>query len=348
MRVGILTWFFAGNYGAKAHSFALQQYIKSLGHECEFVQYYPSNAKVLNLKMNIGRQHTKGKLIPIMKGMVRCYRFNSWNKNYSKSHLVKNAHEIDDLGLDLIILGSDEVFNTIHPLFDSTYYGVGILKTPCITYAPSAGQDDCTKKLPIELTQSLNKMKYVSARDTNTKKLLENNCNKQVAEVVDPTMLYNFSDITSDFPESNYILIYSFNSWDEYAEQIKQYGREKNLKIISIGKTRTWADKSYDAISFTNWLGAFQKADVVVTDSFHGLVFAIKNKKQFVTLSRHDKINKINNLLQSFNIEREFYNGKRDLASYLDDFIQYDVVYKDIEERVVFSKNYIMKAIDEL
>lgn len=50
--------------------------------------------------------------------------------------------DIDKLGLDLLILGSDEIFNVAHPTFDPIYYGVGVKEVPIITYAPSSGQYD--------------------------------------------------------------------------------------------------------------------------------------------------------------------------------------------------------------
>ena len=56
--------------------------------------------------------------------------------------------------MDLLILGSDEIFNIAHPTFDPIYYGVGVENTPIITYAPSSGQYDVNQNLPCLLYTS--------------------------------------------------------------------------------------------------------------------------------------------------------------------------------------------------
>ena len=43
MKIGILTWYFGINYGARAHSLALYQTVRNLGYDCEFIQYTSSN-----------------------------------------------------------------------------------------------------------------------------------------------------------------------------------------------------------------------------------------------------------------------------------------------------------------
>ena len=79
----------------------------------------------------------------------------------------------------MIILGSDEVFNLEHPLFDPIYYGVG-LKTVCMTYAPSSGQCNEDMDITDEMKKSLMRMVSISARDMHTKSLIQHNVKKNV------------------------------------------------------------------------------------------------------------------------------------------------------------------------
>lgn len=87
---------------------------------------------------------------------------------------------------------------------------------------------------------------------------------------------------------------------------------------------------------------AFKNATLVVTDSFHGTVFALKNKKDFVILGRYDKVNKINNLLSGFDIKRKFYENNTSIDEYLSiDKLDYEIVNKKIDSCINSSIDYL-------
>lgn len=96
---------------------------------------------------------------------------------------------------------------------------------------------------------------------------------------MDPTFLYDYKEYEHSLPVDKYILVYSFSEWKNYGAKVREYAKEHDLKIVSIGRKICWADKSYDIIGLEEWLGAFASAELVITDSFHGTVFALKNKK---------------------------------------------------------------------
>lgn len=343
MRVGILTWYYAANYGAKAHSLGLQKKVIELGHECELIDYKPKGMKVLNYKMSMGREYSGGNILNSIRGFQRCRKFIRGNSRYITSKTVHSAKEIDQLGYDLIILGSDEVFNLEHPLFDPIYYGVG-LKTVCMTYAPSSGQCNEDMDITDEMKKSLMRMVSISARDMHTKSLIQHNVKKNVDLVVDPTFLYDYKEYEHSLPVDKYILVYSFSEWKNYGAKVREYAKEYDLKIVSIGRKICWADKSYDIIGLEEWLGAFASAELVITDSFHGTVFALKNKKEFVIMGREDKLNKINDLMELFELNRKFYFGKESIDSYLSEKLDYSAIEEKIKELSDESVQYLKEA----
>lgn len=349
LKIGILTWFFGTNYGAKLHSFALMKTIQNMGHECFIIDYRPENYLKTNFWMSLNFQKRSRHPILVLKALNRWKKFNSFNEKYNLTKRVYTANEIDSLGLDVIVLGSDEIFNLDHVLSQSIYYGVGIKNTKLITYAPCSGFLDIQIELPEEIKTSLNKMYCISSRDEHTKKLIENNVNRNVEVVADPTLLYDFRPISNPFKENNYILLFSFSPWDEYQNEIKKYAKQKGKRVISVGRFCSWADHSYVDISVGDWLGAFEGADFVITDSFHGLCFAIKNHKEFLVLGRSDKTNKINDLLMMLHIERPIYDGGEDLYQMLltNEEIDYSLVEHTIKEMKVKSINYLKKGIEE-
>lgn len=331
MRIGILTWFSGYNYGARAQSYALLNVILKLGHDCEFVNFEPKDFKKYCRKGNLNCWYPYRRPIRAIKCFIRCFRYEKDLKKLSIGTKVYSAEEIDSLGYDMIIIGSDSIFNIHHPMFHSVYYGVGLKKTPYIYYAPSCESMNTEEELPEELCEALYHAKVISVRDENTrtiiKRALKKNDNRDISVLLDPSLLYDYCDITSLIPEKNYILIYSFSNWGKYSEEFKRYAKDHNLKIISVGRYCPWADFSYDMASFSQWLGCFVNARIVLTDSFHGVVFGIKNRKQLVLMSRDDKCQKISEMLKLCKIDNySFYCGQN-LDEYLEtNMFQYDEI----------------------
>lgn len=352
MKIGIITWFFGANYGAQAHSYALYNVLQNMGHTCEFIQYYPKSRfriQLGNIIMVAG--HRQGLLHPVrtLKAAAGLKRFEYLHRYYKMSPRVHNGREIDDLGYDLVILGSDEVFKINHQFFNEVNYGVGINHTPKMTYAPCSGETNVQAGLSENIRKSLEEMVALSARDKYTAQLLKNNSGRNVKIVLDPTFLYDFSGIAERLPEDNYILIYAFSELDEYQERIREYADEYHLSIVSIGRQRRWADQSYALASVPQWIGAFERTSLVITDSFHGTIFAIKNKKEFVRTGFSPNKNKTASLLEEMQISRGYYNRDNQITDYLIEYpIDYEHVLKVVAQKKVFSLHYLTETVEKV
>lgn len=331
MRIGIMTWFFGSNYGAKAQAYALQKTIESLGHECLMVDYKPSNYEKVNLKMNINLESPWLHPILFFNCLKRNHSFKKTNKIYKLTRKVNDAEEIDNLRLDALVFGSDAIYNISHPLYNPLYMGVGIRNTTKIAYSPSCEYLNPQFQLSSEEKESILEYTNISVRDINTKELLKHNCGIDVTITVDPTLLYSFNDIKTTWSEKNYLLMYTFSPWDQYEDKVKCIAKEKGLSIVSIGKYCKWADINYDYASFAEWISAFRNAKYVFTDSFHGTVFAIKNSKELILCSREDKRAKIQSLLNDVGIKRGFYEGENTLNEYIK---QSEIDYREVEKKL--------------
>ena len=351
MKIGMLTFFYGANYGAQAHSFALCRTLTDMGHNCEFISYYPCSRRKLWFSNFIHTTFRKYLLIhPIrsFRNLRKMRLFKEFHSSYNVSKRVKSGSEIDALGYDLIILGSDEIFTIGHNLHSNVNFGVGIEKTPKITYAPSAGQTDVRHVLSDDVVESLKSMISISARDKNTAELLQNNCGREIPVVLDPTLLYDFSRVANPFQEDSYILLYAFRLLDEYKERIREYATEKGLSVISVGRYRPWADKSYDLPSISQWLGTFKNASLVVTDSFHGTIFAIKDRREFINTGFVKNTSKVNCLLEDLSILRPGYDNNVSIEQHIERFpIDYDEVHEVIEKKKTESINYLIGALEE-
>lgn len=346
MKVGILTWFSGYNYGARAQSYALLKVVSGMGHDCEFVNFEPKNFKKYCRKGNLNCWYPYRRPVRAAKCYIRCFRYERDLKKVPISAKVRSAEEIDSLGYDMIIIGSDSVFNIHHPMFHPVYYGVGIKKTPYMFYAPSCESMDSEEKLPKELCDALRHAKAVSVRDENTKKIiwraLEKADGREISVLPDPSLMYDYRDIIKQVGKKNYILLYSFSNWGKYSDQFRYYAKERNLKIISVGRYCPWADFSYDMASVGQWMGCFINARIVLTDSFHGAVFGIKNRKPLVIMSREDKRQKIQELLKTCGIDHGYFYDGQDLDEYLKSS---EILYTDVEDTFAALKQSAMEFL---
>lgn len=345
MKIGILTWYFAKNYGARAQAYALYMTIKRLGHECEFINYVPDSNSEIDWKSNYNCGDISYKYFYMFRCLWRCSLYQLNTKNFPHSKKIEAA-DIDKLGYDLIIIGSDSVLNIHHPLNRGVYWGVGINTTPFIYYAPSCeymnpDYADFKNGEKIAIANAL----CLSARDSNTQQLLERFTNKEVPIVCDPIFLYEFQ-VKKYKIKSNYILMYTFSPWGRYREQIKKYAIDNNLKIISVGRYSVWADISYDCASVEQWISLLKNASIVLTDSFHGMAFAIKERKKIIWLSRHDKVNKCKSLLDYFGLcDVMDYQGGN-VEDYLSrNSIDINKLNKIMNENIHNSLKYLTESI---
>lgn len=345
MKIGILTWYFGMNYGARAHSFALQEIVKSMNSDVEMIQYHPW----LAYKFELG-----GCLSKNIKYMVRKLLFFSMfarhQKIFKKSRRVHNAGDINRIPYDLIILGSDEIFNINHPIYEEVYMGVGIEKEHIITYAVSCGQSEKNTVFTAACQESLKRMTHISVRDALSADIIYQNIGKRPQVVLDPTLLYEFQYKRSGkYDGMQFILVYAFSDLYDIMDDLKKYARKHNMKIVRVGRLCRYSDIVYDKANQDLWYESFAKASVVVTDSFHGTVFAIKNRKNFVIVKLEDKINKIRGLLEQLEIKREFYDykGTQLLENYIDEGVDYSKIDTILEREKKKSMDYLKMVIGE-
>ena len=328
--VGIMTWFFAANYGAKAQAYAMQKVLESLSYDAYMINYKP----MLACAKEFWSEHNK----PV----TTIKRFNSLRKAirlFNLTKTVKDATDVNLLNFDSIIFGSDAIFNVLHPMFNPIYYGVGIT-TNKIAFSPSCEYLSPQTVLEEDIKKSLKEFRGISVRDKNTAELISTNIDVKPIITCDPTILYNYDEI-DEFPiDDNYLLVYSFSDWKDYSDKVKKYAKTNGLKIVSVGQKCTWSDMDLNSCSLEVWISAFKHASIIFTDSFHGTVFSIKNNKDFILCGRKDKSAKICSLLNDLCIDKQFYKGN-DIENYLNQKIDYKTVNDRLNEIKNISIDYL-------
>jgi hypothetical protein len=345
-KIGICTLHDANpNFGATLQAFALQEVLKKMGYEPEFIRFKPEKAKrVRKVKANSKMYKPNPKFSPVNTSNIKI------NKGIIDSSKYLNiCDEVYDKFIhehDTIILGSDELWNLRNDSFihRKEYYGHDLNSSNIIAYAPCSNgtsKTDFEQHYNNEL--NLDKIKILSARDKATQKFIKEVSNLDVPIVLDPTLLIDDIEKYVIEPEDeNYILIYDYSVKPERKKKIQEFAKAKNLKIYSIGFYNSWADRNIDADIF-EFLGYVKKAKYVVTATFHGSIFSIIFKKQFV--STVGNCLKIGDILERLNLgDRDITNIEK-IESVIDRLIDYDEVEKLKLKYRKESMEYLEKAI---
>ena len=128
MKIGIMTFHRAINYGAVLQTYALQKYLNDSGYDAEVIDYRCDHMenfyKILSVKNKSIKQVIRGLLnfIYVYKKKSRFYGFLDQNvkissKIYDKSNIGESNNEYDKF-----ITGSDQVFNYACSQFDKNYF----------------------------------------------------------------------------------------------------------------------------------------------------------------------------------------------------------------------------------
>lgn len=327
MKIGIMTFHWADNYGAVLQAYALQTYIASLGHDVEIIDYRPSWAADTN---PVVRPKSLKDSLRYFDEKQRRRPFVRFRKKYLKLSYEK-YRSLEDLngrckGYDIIITGSDQVFNPdiIAPngKLDEAYllnFGSGFEK---VAYAASFGNSTLEKKYFERFRGLLGDFKYIGVREESGIEILRNLGLGSVA-VPDPTFLIDdFSALKLPAKRScraKYVfeMIFSVTELSSKVGAIvkKMSCSAKTMPMINL-RQRLHGTKGMLNPSPQNWIAAIRDAQFVVTDSFHCTVFCLLNHTPFISVSLagwgSDWSERIRYLLQSVGINGNLVSDIRD------------------------------------
>jgi hypothetical protein len=301
MKIGIITYHWAYNYGAVMQAYALQTYLEKRGHIVEFINYVPINQKAGLLRKYIGRNIKSTKLK--WKTAQREKNFHTFVSKLNVSSIKYTSYqELLDLPpkYDIYICGSDQVWN--YDLVSSTpekkgishpyYLDFGDETTIRVAYAPSFGAVNIPDDLKDEVKKCLSKFNSISVREKSGVEIVKSLGFKNVKWMPDPTFLLNKEDylnIETSVRNDNQEFIYSYilEEQDEMAKKVLTLLSDKNKKIIyNVFMGTIIKDKNYKNIipSPEQWLHCINNADFIVTNSFHSTVFALIFHRPFITI----------------------------------------------------------------
>jgi hypothetical protein len=299
-KVGVLTFHRCFNYGSYWQARCLVEAIQSLGHDAELLDHdcdWVNRAEgrclmqptlpIRSPRADMPSYKRKGrKFLAAADALPLSPRFSL--------HAPDAAPRYRS-----IVVGSDEVWNFQHPWYGSKpiFFGSGLGADRLVSYAASFGNHDAASGIDPYWSDMLGRFDSLSVRDANSRALVQGALGAEPELVVDPVLLYPQAIRTNGHTEpAPYALVYGHGFPEWLATAVTRWSRRRGRRLLSVGYRNDWADEQRLDAGPDEFAALMAGADAVVTNFFHGCVFALVNGKPWVSTPTAYRFNKIRDL----------------------------------------------------
>ena len=297
MKIGILTFHRAHNYGAVLQCYALQEVLKGMGHDVEVIdyrqpqieQYYNHWSIMTLIKSCIKFWRLRGYIAQLLKEHHKRQIFNAF-----KEHFLNVRNRCDSTNIptnyDVYVVGSDQLFNTaITNGLDPVYSGQfkRNKSSKLIGYAISSNLMSI-KNIGAEAWLGIAKsFDAVSLREKTLADKIYDLSKLSFDVCVDPTILTTAETwntmITKSEISDGYVVLYEVRRIKDDPTLLRRKTDElasfNNLKVVDLSSVEFGVE---------DWVNYIRNARCVITSSFHASVFAILFKRPLYAFKLED------------------------------------------------------------
>lgn len=279
MRIGILTFNQARNYGAMLQSFALQTYLREYGTDA------------FHIKVGTTQEGSNRSFKSIIRRIIKHRSYSAYKKFsgklifYPGEFNETNAEQLNE-AFDMFVSGSDQVWNITNGM-NNMFYQKFVHNRKKASYAASLGISNLDEKWKPIIKKELDSFDYISVRENTAKVLLDEILSQPVQCVVDPVFLLSrekWDALCGDRIEKNpYIFVYGTQMTTQLKSIVKSIAEKKRLKICSVFAMEgaTELDSKIGPVEFINYI---KNAEYVVTTSFHCTAFSLIYERPLIEI----------------------------------------------------------------
>lgn len=379
VRVGIVTIYKNNqNYGGLLQAFALQQYVESMGLDCELISYERNQQAYRKMRLkNLGLFRSLKVLVSKIETKIIAYTKADYRQGIVaraccfKAFEMEIKHSVpmndDDIGqqcsaYQMMICGSDQIWNP--GLWnDVMFLNIQGFEGKKIAYAASIGRDTLTESERHYMAERICGLDAISVREKNAARIACQLTSKKIATVLDPTFLLD-AEQWQDFarrPEgcpNQFVFSFFLGKNTEAKKNVKELYKGK-LPVVTLPHLQTGykkEDEKYSDIQLYGvgpheWVWLICNAQCVFTDSFHGTAFSINLGKTFCSFPKGKKNDRqsINSRLKDILIEcglgERFVEDIGSLEDVLHQQINKDDVKKRIVNKLEFSRQFLKDSL---
>lgn len=369
MKVGIITYHSAYNFGSVLQAYATQQIVKSIGCKATIINYRMKSQKDF-YSYQYQFAHTKSffKKIMLFKKKEslqhRAVRYEDFFTNYLS--LTDEFSSPEDATIyaetfDIYISGSDQIWNKhSNELQNEAWkfmgpYLLDFTNKKKISYASSIV--NMKDKELFYIADKIKKFSKLSCREQEAAKRLEKVIQTKVETVLDPTLLLTGDEweilLGGTKLQEPYLLLYTMatnKKLPKFVFQARKKATQYGLKLIVLSPL-AMAMPNFFGVEFVNdagpkeFLRLVHDAKYIITDSYHGTLFSLNFNKQFFSKSLLGNLDRrIEQILDRLDLKYRLISGidEADFSHLLD----YSKVKNKLEKYRNESITYLKKALE--
>ena len=299
MKIGVLTFHRACNYGTALQAFATVEALKNLGFDAELIDYRPEYTERTLRPRYLKNARSPKEIASILANRMiygnqpneKIRRFLEFVDGMSCGTAVcKSAQELEAAaqGYDVLLSGSDQLWNFRITGGDLAYC-FPFEHPHKVSYGSSFGVRSISREQQSLLSPLLKQFRVLGLREETalqlTRQMVGDDYAGKLCRVIDPTLLLEAEDwkkyrnTSVKLPEGGYILTYYMIETPILRAITEKLRKETGLPVVNIkpskrqilcheGHNMMWAGPR-------EFLSCYAGAKYVVTNSFHGTAFAI-------------------------------------------------------------------------
>ncbi|KJF43882.1 polysaccharide pyruvyl transferase family protein [Draconibacterium sediminis] len=348
MKIALITYHSADNYGATLQAYATYKILEDLGNDVEIIDLRIDQPNPFLKKILLFKKHLQ---------------FNSFRKKYFKK-ITQKYLDLSDLRknppvADAYIVGSDQVWNTdiSGKLAEAYFLDFGDKNIKRIAYASSFGKGEWESKNNLsteKIKVLLKRFSNIGVREKSGVELCASVFNIEATQVLDPVLLHhNYEELTGEIKSfQNNILLYKIVNDPRFYNKAQEVGDKLNLPLRSVGSIRRLKNiKCSYPEKLPDWIISIASSSYILTDSFHGTVLSLLYKKNFIVYVGDPKlVTRIRSLLCLVGLEDRICSYSDDIEK-VTDLLQKKIDYKKVtailedlrNESISFIKNSLSK-----
>lgn len=344
MKVAILTLPLHTNIGGILQAWALQTILEDMGHEARVLMPKRMKKEIpIDVKLKRAILKFAGKL-----------KEDKFKKKHIKFKWVDELSTHALRGFDVIIAGSDQVWRKKYfnyawgPTVSENAFLAFCAHCDIrkISYAASLGIENWgfTIEETNRIKEALDYFDGISVRELSAVDIVKDATMHEPEYVLDPTML---------IPAEKYIELVS-KEMRQSPGGIVSYILDQNTKkqglvkaiYASKGLKHTALNRSN--VSVKEWIASIAMSELVVTDSFHGCVFAIIFNRPLIFVENQERGNaRFNSLIRTFQIGRNFISSLEEYNPEMEYSLPDNIndILSDLREK---SRNFLTRCTNEV
>ena len=320
-KVNLLTIHWGLSFGAVLQTYATCKVLERHGHEVSVIN-------IINPKQKKYYKTFRAILCAVMN-----WQFHRFKRQYFP-RLTKKMHSLNVMHLnpsDYIVVGSDQVWNrALTSPLELTFFVDFDQDTKKVSLSSSFGKQDWCEddEYTYKVKSLLNKFSALSVREKTGQIFLKTIFDTTAEVLIDPTLaLEDYNELILDDKERNSIYTFFVNRRLQYTEIVNRISESIDIPVFLHSKFTYYFKNSPQ-----HWLTYIRNSSVIVTDSFHGVVFSILFKKQFIVIcGEEDKFTRIRNLLNLLSLSSRYVESVDDYLKRKDD-LNKPIDYNTVDE----------------